>query len=387
MEGTLESELELTAQQRDVVNYRPEGDLLVKGIPGSGKTLTIVQRAALLARTKSLWGAEAGIPQVRVFTYNRMLLEWIAFLARQLGEDAPDMTTFHSWARSAMKHMDVRFTPDFDDDGAELLSALESGKELPREFLAHHVLIDEGQDLSPEALKVLKRSALTSFTIAADKAQNIYPTGFTWKRLGIKVQGRSKSLSPSFRGSRQIAALAADVVRHDPAVESEEWIAQEEGRGEGPVPEIYLYGSWPGRDAVVRQIIAEAKSANPRATIALIHPRARPVYGIARAFGARLLDNDNADMVSPGVIATTIHRTKGLEFDTVVLEDANEGLMPPDEVSGGGASAAELEETFRRLFYVAVTRAKRRLVIMCDRTKPSRFISELDPKHYVLREC
>ena len=385
--GDLETELELTPQQRDVVNYRPEGDLLVKGIPGSGKTLTIVQRAALLARTKSLWGTDPLIPQVRVFTYNRMLLEWIRFLAMELHEDAPVMTTFHSWARPAMKAMGVRYTPSFDDDGSELLSALESGKELPREFAAYHVLIDEGQDLSPEALKVLKRSALTSFTIAADKAQNIYPTGFTWKSLGIKVQGRSKSLSPSFRGSRQIAALAADIVRHDPAVETEEWINQEQGRGDGPMPEIYMYASWPGRDAVIRRVIAEAKSANRRATIALIHPRAKPVFGIAKAFDARLLDNNNTDMVSPGVIAATIHRTKGLEFDTVVLEDANEGLMPPEEGDGDGPSAAQLEETFRRLFYVAVTRAKRRLVVMCDRTKPSRFIKELDPKNYVLREC
>lgn len=384
--GIMEGELELTPQQREVVNYRPEGDLLVKGIPGSGKTLTIVQRAALLGRTKTLWGSDPDVAQVRVFTYNRMLLEWIGFLASQLGEDAPQMTTFHSWVRSAMKAMGIRYSADYDDDGAELLQALESGKQLPKEFLTHHVLIDEGQDLSPEALQVLKRSALTSFTIAADKAQNIYRTGFTWKQLGIKVQGRSKSLSPSFRGTRQIAALAADVVRHDPAVDSGEWISREEGLGDGPTPEIYLYGSWPRRDAIIHQVMAEAKAANRRATIALIHPRAKSVFGIKRTFDARLLDKNTPDMVSAGVIATTIHRTKGLEFDTVILEDANEGFMPPKE-SEDGASAAELEEMFRRLFYVAVTRARRRLVIMCDRDNPSRYIAELDPKHYVMREC
>lgn len=382
----MEGELELTPKQREVVNYRPEGDLLVKGIPGSGKTLTIVQRAALLSRMDGLWNSDPEVARVRVFTYNKMLLEWINFLSGRLGEEAPEMTTFHSWARAAMRSMGVRYSPAFDDDGAELLDAIESGKQLPAKFAAHHVLIDEGQDLSPEALQVLKKSALTSFTIAADKAQNIYPTGFTWKSLGIKVQGRSKSLNPSFRGSRQIALLAADIVRHDPAVDSEEWIKQEDGLGDGPLPEVYFYGSWPARDAVISQVIAEAKSANRRATIALLHPRARPVWGIARQFAARILDNDTPDMVSPGVLASTIHRAKGLEFDTVVLEDANEGLIPPSE-SDNGTSQKELEETFRRLFYVAVTRARRRLVIMCDRTKPSRFISELDPTHFVMREC
>ncbi|HEX2766796.1 MAG TPA: 3'-5' exonuclease [Candidatus Limnocylindria bacterium] len=382
----MEGEFELTPRQKEVVNYRPEGDLLVKGIPGSGKTLTIVQRAALLSRMDGLWTSDPEVARVRVFTYNKMLLEWISFLSGRLGEEAPEMTTFHSWARATMKAMGVRYTPAFDDDGAELLGAIESGKELPAKSVAHHVLIDEGQDLTPEALQVLKKSALTSFTIAADKAQNIYPTGFTWKSLGIKVQGRSKSLNPSFRGSKQIALLAADIVRHDPAVDSEEWIKQEDGLGDGPVPEIYLYGSWPARDAVISQVISEAKSANRRATIALLHPRARPVWGIARQFGARILDNDTPDMVSPGVLASTIHRAKGLEFDTVVLEDANEGLLPPSE-SENGSSEKELEETFRRLFYVAVTRARRRLVIMCDRTKPSQFIKELDPQHFVMREC
>jgi superfamily I DNA/RNA helicase len=382
----MEGEFELTPQQREVVNYRPDGDLLVKGIPGSGKTLTIVQRAAVLSQLKELWGSDPEIPQVRVFTYNRMLLEWISFLASKLGEDAPEMTTFHTWARSAMKAMGIRYTPDFDDDGAELLLAMESGTELPKKFYAYHVLIDEGQDLAPEALQLLKKCAQTSFTIAADKAQNIYRTGFTWKQLGIHVQGRSKSLSPSFRGTRQIAMLAADVIRHDPAVDAEEWIQQEDGAGDGPVPEVYYYGTWAGRDAVVKRIISEAKAANSRATIALLHPWARSVYGIAKAFGARVLDNNTPDMVTPGVLACTIHKAKGLEFDTVILEDANEGALPPAEPIDD-SSPAELEERFRRIFYVAITRARRRLVIMCDRTKPSRYIKELDPKHFVSREC
>jgi superfamily I DNA/RNA helicase len=383
----MDEELELTPQQREVVNYRAEGDLLVKGIPGSGKTLAIVQRAAVLARLKELWGPDPEIPRVRVFTYNHMLLEWIRYLAGKLGEDAPEMTTFHSWARSSMRAMGVRYTTgDYDDDGAELLEALESGHTFPKKSLAYHVLVDEGQDLAPDALRVIKLSAQRSFTIAADKAQNIYPTGFTWKALGIKVQGRSKSLSPSFRGTRQLATLAADVIRHDPAVDAEEWIGQEDGRGDGPMPELFLYRSWSARDATVRQVVAEARAANARATIAILHPKVRPLYSIARQFGARILDRDSPDMVSPGVVVSTIHRAKGLEFDTVILEDANEGLIPPYRPDTG-LSDRETQEQFRRIFYVALTRARRRLVILADISKPSRYIAELDSAHYVRREC
>lgn len=378
--------MELTSQQREVVNFRPDGDLLVKGIPGSGKSLTIVKRAALLSQLKDIWGADPDVPRVRVFTYNRVLKEWIGFLARELGEDAPLMTTFHSWARAAMKEMRIKYSSNFDDDGAELLAAIEGGKDLPKAFQSHHVLVDEGQDLSLEALQVLKRSALTSFTIAADKAQNIYPTRFTWKSLGINVQGRSKSLSPSFRGTRQIAALAMDIIRNDPAVEAEEWIKQEDGVADGPMPEVYACGSWAVRDMVVERIIREARAANPRGTIAILHPRAKPIFAIAKGFGGRVLDNDNPDMVSPGVLASTIHRVKGLEFDTVIIEDVNEGVLPPSE-STDGVLKEDLEETFRRLFYVAVTRARRRLAILCDPGKRSRYVDELDPQHFVARQC
>jgi DNA helicase-2/ATP-dependent DNA helicase PcrA len=99
-----------------------------------------------------------------------------------------------------------------------------------------------------------------------------------------------------------------------------------------------------------------------------------------------VLDNDAPDMVSPGVLASTIHRVKGLEFDTVVLHDANEGLIPPVKFDSR-EEEKEAEERFRRIFYVAITRARRRLVIMADRKKPSRYIGELDPRHYVRHEC
>jgi superfamily I DNA/RNA helicase len=335
---------------------------------------------------KKLWGEDPEIPQVRVFTYNRLLMEWIRFLAAKLGEDAPMVTTFNTWARTAMKGLGVRYTPEYDDDGAELLALTEEGTELPKGSRTYHVLVDEGQDLSPEALQVLKLSAQTSFTVAADKAQNIYPTGFTWKGLGIKVQGRTRSLSPSFRGTEQIAALAADVVRHDPGLETDDWIHEDEGRAEGPVPEIYFYSSWAGRDAVVRRVISEARVANRAATVALLHAQRKPVYGIARNFDARILDNESPDMVSPGVLASTIHRVKGLEFDTVVLLDANEGLIPTARFDSPD-DEREAVERFRRIFYVAVTRARRRLVIMADHKKPSRYIRELDPSHYVRHEC
>ncbi len=74
---------------------------------------------------------------------------------------------------------------------------------------------------------------------------------------------------------------------------------------------------------------------------------------------------------------STLHAAKGLEFDTVFLIDVNENVIPDKKA----VTADEIEEE-RRLFYVGMTRAKRRLYLLCSnqiRNKtmaPSRFLEE-----------
>ncbi|MDY2628424.1 MAG: ATP-dependent helicase [Lachnospiraceae bacterium] len=78
-----------------------------------------------------------------------------------------------------------------------------------------------------------------------------------------------------------------------------------------------------------------------------------------------------------GVVLSTMHASKGLEYDTVYIIDANEGITPHEK-----AVLDEDIEEERRLFYVAMTRAKNRLLICCTREKfhkaqePSMFIRE-----------
>ena len=74
----------------------------------------------------------------------------------------------------------------------------------------------------------------------------------------------------------------------------------------------------------------------------------------------------------------TVHASKGLEFDTVIIPDINEGNFPhgkmPDENS--------VEEE-RRIFYVAMTRAANNLYLYYQKgkengkTTPSRFLNPL----------
>lgn len=89
-----------------------------------------------------------------------------------------------------------------------------------------------------------------------------------------------------------------------------------------------------------------------------------------------VLGSDNAG--KKGVRILTMHACKGLEFDTVYIPDLNEGNIP----SRRSFTEDHLEEE-RRLFYVAMTRAKNSLTITYlqgtpDRpAAPSRFLAPL----------
>ena len=83
---------------------------------------------------------------------------------------------------------------------------------------------------------------------------------------------------------------------------------------------------------------------------------------------------DTGDAVS----LVTMHASKGLEWKVVILPDVNEGVVPHKKA----VTDAELEEE-RRMFYVAMTRAKERLFLFYIEEKeagnflPSRFLNEL----------
>jgi DNA helicase-2/ATP-dependent DNA helicase PcrA len=91
---------------------------------------------------------------------------------------------------------------------------------------------------------------------------------------------------------------------------------------------------------------------------------------------------------SDQVTLITVHNTKGLEFDRVIITGMEDGVFPHYASTAGGVPVAgrELEEE-RRLFYVGVTRARQELYLTsCRRrmvfgktqaSEPSRFLQEI----------
>ena len=85
-----------------------------------------------------------------------------------------------------------------------------------------------------------------------------------------------------------------------------------------------------------------------------------------------------SDITSNGVVLSTMHSAKGLEFDVVFVTSAVEGVIPYEK----NKSADEIEEE-RRLFYVAITRAKKLLFISIVKSRyeqavePTRFLKKI----------
>jgi DNA helicase II / ATP-dependent DNA helicase PcrA len=72
----------------------------------------------------------------------------------------------------------------------------------------------------------------------------------------------------------------------------------------------------------------------------------------------------------PQVLLSTIHRIKGREWDHVVIFDVSRGLFPH--------RLGNDEEGERRVFHVALTRARTQVVVLADADAPSIFVAELD---------
>ena len=104
---------------------------------------------------------------------------------------------------------------------------------------------------------------------------------------------------------------------------------------------------------------------------------------------ARVEESKNASHAQNAVTLITMHNTKGLEFDRVIITGLEDGLFPKEAPSAAHSRREddeELEEE-RRLFYVAITRARRELYFTCCASRrlhgqpkimqPSRFLEEL----------
>ena len=104
-------------------------------------------------------------------------------------------------------------------------------------------------------------------------------------------------------------------------------------------------------------------------------------------------DQDELTEAPDGVKLMTVHAAKGLEFDYVFITGLEDGLFPHERIVAGPKNEDDEEE--RRLFYVALTRARKKIFLSYSQIRtlfgnkqvniPSEFIYDI-PEEIIVRE-
>lgn len=472
--------IELTKSQRESVEY-DSGDLLVKGVPGSGKSVVLMERA-LRFNKKAIEAKETKKILILAFTnslvkYTEDLVDLTGLKPRMIEISTIDKLCLALYRKmtgksfvymikndtereelvdkAVQKHLDKtkkkhRFhdiaadflaeeflwikqkniTTEAEYVGAErtgrggkvrmsredkavayamfteyctLLSTahkndwediytylIKNAGRIPDADKYDYVLVDEAQDLSYAKLKVAKLLTKRTITIAADKAQKIYSTTFSWKEIGIDIRGKaSKSLEKTFRSTKQIIQLAESLLEVNRA--------QQDDQSEYTDPVL------PTREGNLPQVIS-CKTAFDEQDIVIglvkKHIKAKNVVGILyRSYSEYITLKKwlmNASIVpeeiskktewslnTPGAKLSTLHSSKGLEFDVIIIPKFTDANLPLSAMLDG-ADQEQLEEIKaqeRSLLYVGMTRAKYDLYLTFS-GKPSSYLYDFEPDYY-----
>jgi len=215
-----------------------------------------------------------------------------------------------------------------------------------------HVVVDEAQELSPMAWRMLARRAPSrSMTVVGDLAQASGPSSLrSWDEALNAYAGdrwRSVELTVNYRTPAEIMAVAAEVLREaDPAATPPQAIRSV---GEDPVAHRVTAAEVP---FVVAQIVRREVDAYEGAgSVGVVVPAAG-LASVAAAVAAAVPESSTsgaATLDSPAVVLTA-RAAKGLEFDTVVVVEP--------------AGIANERTRGQHDLYVALTRATRRLVVV-----------------------
>lgn len=201
---------ELTSDQIRAIELSATDHRVVLGAPGSGKTQVLLHRARFLIDENEL-----SQDQIKIFVYTNVLKQYIksALLDLRLSEEI--VTTFDDWCVKLHEQELGRLpwskttkSPDFAEVRQRVKSLV--AKRAPA-FQA--VLVDEGQDLSPDCFEILKAIG-KHVTVCMDHKQQIYETGSSEAEVvsALGLRRSSMALLDAFRCCPYIVQVAAEFV-------------------------------------------------------------------------------------------------------------------------------------------------------------------------------
>ena len=360
MAGWLVSRQELTTEQVRAVEMSPEQHRVVTGPPGSGKTLVLLHRARHLADTMK-------VPPERflILAYTNALSQYIREALKDLEIPEDRVCTFDSLCCDLYTRY-VSTTRPWDGANRTIdFAAIRSAVllELRRNQLVRRsldfVLVDEGQDLPPEAFAIL-RYLSWHLTVAIDRKQQIYGGGAAEPELlfALGIRSRSVSFLEAYRCSPYVAGLARRFVRDETEREAfGRQIATVQAQKEKP---LLFRATCPEEEESRLAEVARARQALGE-RVAILVPGRRQVQRLAAGLAQAGIPvevpanrkRQSQDVRLPAldfssclVKVMPYHSAKGLTFDTVLLPRLVDSAFRKVD-----------EEQLLRLLFVGITRA------------------------------
>jgi superfamily I DNA/RNA helicase/mRNA-degrading endonuclease RelE of RelBE toxin-antitoxin system len=255
-----------------------------------------------------------------------------------------------------------------------------------------YVFIDEAQDLKPVAIRFclgLCRDPANVF-LTADTNQSIYGNGMSWSTIAsdLKFQGRARILRRNYRTTTEIWDAITQLAPSGEETDRETMEVETVFRG--PFPVLARYSD---EQAVERRLNSYLHESLREERVgpgcgAVLCASVRDMYRTARLidprFNAKAMKSCDLDLAHPGVKVITMHAAKGLQFPVVAIVGLEAGKLPSPPAMG--MDPAEHEGKQKRLFFVACTRAIRRLIVFGNRERPSPFTSKMTDEYWDIEE-
>ncbi|MEV6603546.1 UvrD-helicase domain-containing protein [Kutzneria sp. NPDC051319] len=267
---------------------------------------------------------------------------------------------------------------------AEAVSLLERGVDKPY----RHVVVDEAQDLSPEAWRLLRAvvpDGDDDIFAAGDTHQRIYKNFVNLSEFGIRVAGRSTKLTINYRTTAEILAWSLGLLRGERIDDMNGGLDSIAGcRSElhGQPPELRGFHT---REEEFRFVGAKIRQwLESGVQVGEIGVAVRSNWLSERVQEFLTSEQLPAHLLADGqptdteISVGTMHRMKGLEFRCLVVVGVGARYMPAlNAVTplGEDAQTHELDRQRERcLLFVACTRAREQLVVTWHES-PSPFLS------------
>lgn len=254
---------------------------------------------------------------------------------------------------------------DWYDLASAVLSELKTDQE-QRHY--RHVVIDEGQDFSPQMLRSL--AALIpqngSLTFFGDIAQQIYGYRISWRNAGLMIDD-TKSIwrfEENYRNTKQISQLALALASMPDFPTDPDLVEPTDPIAYGPLPALVQQ---PNEQEEMKFVISRAAEAAQTRTVAILFRSRKQEKFVCQRYhiptwATRLHRELTQWPSTPGLFYGTYHAAKGLEFDMVFLPLLSDERWPrPCDIKLLGTQEARRRNS--QLLYVGITRARSDLVL------------------------